>query len=142
MDADAARRRQLFETGGHIDAITVNVGIVLDDDVAEVDTDAECHAPLLGDAGVALGHGILDRYRAFDRAHDTRELDQGAIAHQLHDPTAGRHDPRLDHLLAMGLERHQVSGLVLLHQVREADHVGSHDRGEASQHDEITLRGT
>ena len=51
-DADAARLGQGFEARGDIDTVTVGV-TALDDDVAEIDADAQLYAPLLGDAIIA-----------------------------------------------------------------------------------------
>src|SRR5207245_5866759 len=57
-DADAARLGQGFEPCRDIDAVAVDVALV-DDDVAQIDADAELDAALLGDAVIAQGHLAL-----------------------------------------------------------------------------------
>jgi hypothetical protein len=51
-DADPARIGQGFETGGDIDAVAEDVALI-NDDVAEINTNAELDTPFGGDAGVA-----------------------------------------------------------------------------------------
>ena len=53
---------------------------LVDDDVAEIDADAELHAARRLDRGVALGHRPLDGDRALDRVHDAGELGEDAVA--------------------------------------------------------------
>ena len=53
-DGDAAGPGDAFEPRGDVDAVAEDV-VVLDDDVAEIDADAEFDAPVLGDVVVAVG---------------------------------------------------------------------------------------
>ena len=46
-DADAAGLGEAFEAGGDVDAVAEDV-VGLDDDVADIDADAEADAPVLG----------------------------------------------------------------------------------------------
>ena len=64
-DHDPAWLRHLLEPGGDVDAVAVEVPVLLSDHVAEVDADAEADAVLLGHLCLALRHATLDR----DRAH-------------------------------------------------------------------------
>ena len=104
-----------FEAGGDVHAVAVDV-VILDDDVAEVDADAERDAPVLGQLSLALGDAVLDRDRAFDGIDDARELDQGAVAHQLDDAAAVLGDQRLDEVLAQRLQARDRAGLVGRHR--------------------------
>src|ERR1700693_3133969 len=54
-DADATGLRNAFEARGDIDAIAENV-VAFDEHVAEIDADAEKHALVLAEAGIAFRH--------------------------------------------------------------------------------------
>ena len=73
-----------LEPRRHVDAVAEDV-VALDDDVAEIDADAEFDAAVLRHVGVALAHPALDFGGAGDRVHDARELHQHAVAGQLDD---------------------------------------------------------
>ena len=64
-----------FEPRRDVDAVAEDV-VVLDDDVAQVDADAELDALVGRDAGVALGHLALHLDGAAHRVDDAGELDQ------------------------------------------------------------------
>src|SRR5215471_12272529 len=83
--ADAAWCGDLLQTGGDIDAITKDV-VPLDDDVADVDADAEGDAPILGQLGGAASHRHLDLDRTAHRIHHARELQEQPVAGGLDDP--------------------------------------------------------
>src|SRR6266851_8229520 len=83
-DADAARLGQAFETGGDVDAVAEYV-VVLDDDVADVDADAEVDAAFCRYWGIAFGHCPLHLDRTSERIDDAGELDQEAVAGRLDD---------------------------------------------------------
>jgi hypothetical protein len=58
-DADAADVGQLFESGGDVDTVAIDIAFV-EDNVPEIDADAELDASVLGDVGVAATHSYLD----------------------------------------------------------------------------------
>src|SRR5271156_788231 len=58
-----ARFGDPFKAGGNIDPIAVNVAL-LDDDIADIDTDAELDPVVFGNRRIAAGHGPLDFYSA------------------------------------------------------------------------------
>jgi hypothetical protein len=62
-DANSAGFRKRFESGGNVYAVPVDV-VSLDDDIAQVDADAQ------PDRGVADGQGLLDRECGFHRIND------------------------------------------------------------------------
>jgi hypothetical protein len=128
-DADAARLGQGLQTGCNVDAVAVDAA-VLDDDVAEADTDPEPDSPCVGSLPLPLGRTRLDLDRAAYGVDDARELAQEAVAHQLDDPPAVLGQEGLDQLLPARLESLQGAGLVALHQPAVADHVGHQDGGE------------
>ena len=55
-----------LQAGRDIHAVAQNIA-VLDDDVTDVDPDAEPDPSVLRDGRLALGHTVLDGHRAFDR---------------------------------------------------------------------------
>ena len=61
---------------------------LLDDDVAEIDADAELDAPLRRHAGIALRHRALHLDRASHGIDDAGELDEQAVAGGLDDAAA------------------------------------------------------
>src|SRR4029077_6585616 len=54
-DVNPAGLGQGFETGGDVDAVAKDV-VIVDDDITDIDTDAELDAPIDGHSAVALGH--------------------------------------------------------------------------------------
>ena len=128
-DADAAGLGDAFEARGDVDAVAENVA-VLDDDVADVDADAELDALVLRHAGVALGHAALDRDRAAHGVDDAGELDQDAVAGGLDDAAGMLGDLGIDQLAAMRLEARQRAFLVVADQPAVAGDVGCEDGGQ------------
>jgi len=53
--ADPAGLGDAFEPGGNIDAVTENV-VALDQDVAEMDANAQIHSARISDTRIALHH--------------------------------------------------------------------------------------
>ena len=128
-DADAPRHRQPLDSRRHVDAVAIDV-VALDDDVAEVDADAEHQALVLGRVGLIRSNGFLNLHRAGDGVDHAGELDQGAVAHQLDDATAMAGNERIDDRAAQGLEAVERARLVDCHEAAVADHVRAQNRGE------------
>jgi hypothetical protein len=104
-DQHAARLAKALQPGRDVDAIAQNV-VAFDQHVAEIDADAIEDALGLEGSGVALGHQVLDRDRAFDGGDDGGKLQQKPIARRLNDPATvvGDHRTRCLPMLAlMGL---------------------------------------
>ena len=74
-DADTTRLRQGFEASGHVDAVAEDV-VAIDDDVAEIDANAELDARIGRHVGVAFGHLALHVDGAAHGVDDAGELDQ------------------------------------------------------------------
>src|SRR5262249_27267613 len=103
-NADPAGLGQRFQTGRDIDAVAVNV-VALDDDVAEIDADPQNDLRLVqrfvGHKAVRPLHGK----RAMDSVDDAPEFHDRTVADQLdHAPVVGG-DRRIEHRLAVLLER-------------------------------------
>jgi hypothetical protein len=58
-DADSAGFGERFQSRSDIDTVAENIA-VLDDHIAEIDSNAELEALLIGYIGIALGHALLD----------------------------------------------------------------------------------
>jgi hypothetical protein len=116
---------------GDVDAVAHQLaGAVLH--VAQVDADAQLHAPGGGRRGVVPGKAPLDRQRALDRGQRAGELDEERISHRLDlVPAVARQD--LPHPGAMLLQQLDRQGLVPVRQRAVADEVGEHDRREAAR---------
>ena len=127
--SDAAGGRALLNARRDVHPVAVDV-VALDDHVSEVDADAEHDPPAIGHVGVALGHAALDGNRAFHSVDDARELDQGAVAHQLDDAPPIRSDGRVDERGAMRLEPGQRTRFVGAHQPAIADDIRAQDGGK------------
>ena len=99
------------------------------DHIAQVDPDAELHAPVRFEFDVVPFHGLLDLDRGLDRLDRTGELGQQRIAGCVDHPAAvARHQAGDD--VAIGLEGLDGCGLVRRHQTGIADHVRAQDRGQ------------
>jgi hypothetical protein len=70
-----------LEAGGQIDAVAVTV-IILNDDVAQVDTNAHVNAPLIGNNSIASKHYKLQIGGAVYSVNDTVKLCKKAVPHQ------------------------------------------------------------
>jgi hypothetical protein len=86
-DADAASVCNPFQTCCDVHPITKNV-TAIDDDVTDIDANAELDPLLLWHLGVALDHSSLDIYSAAHCIHDAGEFYQHALAGGLDDPPA------------------------------------------------------
>jgi len=130
-DEDPAGIGQGFDPRGDVDPVAIEV-VRLDDDVAEVNADAQFDAVVVRDAGVPLGHGLLHRDCAAHRIEDARKFDQHAVAGGLDDAAVMLGDLRIEELAAQRLEALVRAFLVRPHQPRIARHIGGKDRGEAA----------
>src|SRR5216683_591545 len=118
---------QAFETGGDVDAVAEYV-VVLDDDVADVDADAEVDAAFCRYWGIAFGHCPLQLGRASERVDDAGELDQEAVAGGLDDAAVMAGDFWVDQLGAERLEPAERPFLIGFDQPRVAGDVSREDR--------------
>jgi hypothetical protein len=128
---DAAGRSNGLEPCGDVDAVAVHV-VFLDDDLAEVDADAQ-HDPAIGrHAGIRGEQLALQFDRGLDRVHRAAEFHQHAVAHQLDDASFVRTHDRLDDRLAALGQHGERAGLVRAHHARITHDIGECNRGEAA----------
>ena len=130
-DADAAGLGEHLETRRDVDAIAEDV-VLLDDDVAQIDADAELDPPRRRHIGIAPRHPPLHFGRARHRINDAVEFHQHAVAGGLDDAAAVLGNRGIDELEPVGLQAGKRPRLVNLHQPAVADHVGGKDRSESS----------
>ena len=78
-DDDATGRGLGFEARRHVHAIAVEI-LAIDDQVAEVQANAEHDGGIHGLVSVGLGHGLLELDGCAERIHGAGELDQSAVA--------------------------------------------------------------
>src|ERR1051325_5779643 len=102
-DANPARLRQPFKTGGDIDAIAEDIA-ALHDDIALVNTDTKVDPFRIGDTRVALSQFALHFGRTSQSSNDAAELDEQTVSRGLHQPTAMFGNPRVYDLGANGPE--------------------------------------
>src|SRR5271169_935374 len=99
-EADRARRGNTFQSRRNVDAVAHQIAVALHDDVAQMYADAELDSAVLGHAGVALDHRVLDLDRAADGVDDASEFDQRAVAGALDDAPVMDRDGRVDKVAA------------------------------------------
>ena len=127
-DTDAARVGEGLEPSCDVHPVAVDPVTFLDH-VPEVHPDAEQHAPVLGQLGVARLQLLLHRHGALHGIHDTGELRQEVVPGRVHHPAAVLLDEIGEYLL-VGFEGPDGGRLVVLHQAAVAGHVGAQDGGE------------
>src|SRR5713101_4686168 len=111
-DADPARLGQRLQPRRNVDAIAVDV-VILADDVAEIDADAELDSPFDGDAGIAFGHRTLHLDRTMHRVDDAGELDEEPVTGGFDDADAMLLDSWVGDLAPPYPQRGKRSFLVL-----------------------------
>ena len=73
-DNHAAGLGELLEPGGDVDAVPVQIPVLLSDHIAEVDAYTEVDALFLGCLHLALRHATLDRHSAHRGVDDGGKL--------------------------------------------------------------------
>ena len=105
--------------------------VALNDDVADVDADAEPHVLADRSISILLRYGVLHCDSALHGIHGAGEVSDEAVTRRVEDPTAMRGDEPIDNdpIRGEGAER---ADLIEPHQSAVAFDVGSEDRGELS----------
>ena len=93
---DATRLAHAFEPCGDVDAVAHQVAVAFLDHVAEMNADAKFDATLGRQAGIAVGHAVLNLDRAPHSINHAAELDQTAVACALDEPPMMRVDGGVD----------------------------------------------
>ena len=78
-DADTARIRQPFQTGGDIHPVAENIP-VLQHDVADIDSDAKLHSAIFFEVVVRVSQFVLDFDCTLDRRQGAAERGENAVA--------------------------------------------------------------
>src|SRR5262249_2404187 len=128
---DSAGLGQRLQTGCEVDAIAIKVA-ALDDDVTEIDADAQHDALVVRLADPGLGHPFLQLDGAANRIDRAGELDQHAVTHHLDNPTVVSRDKRTQNVASTNFERRQRADLVLLHKAAVANDIGGKNGGKAT----------
>src|SRR5262249_10152052 len=119
-----------LEPDRNVHAIAVQF-VVVDDQVSELQADAEHDRRTRGLAAIEVEHGLLDLDGGAQGLDGTGEFDHGAIAGQLDQPSPVPPDRRLDALGTMRLQAKMRAAFVAAHQARVAHDVDHHDRRES-----------
>ena len=127
---DRAGLGDAFQPRGDVDAVAHQIAVALLDDVAEMNADPEDDAAVLGHAGVALDHGVLNFDRAAHGVDDAAELDDRAVAGALDDAPVMHGDGRVDQVASQRSEPRQDAILVRAGKPGVADHVRAKNRRE------------
>jgi hypothetical protein len=114
-DAYTAWLGRRLETCRDVDAVAIDV-VVIADDVADVEADAEQDSPVRGHLRVALHHSALNVDRAAYCVDNADEFNQHAVASRLHDATAVLDNLRVHESLAVTFEVPQSPFLIGAHE--------------------------
>ena len=130
-NGDAAGLRHRLKSGRHVHPIAEDV-VLLDDDVAKINADAELDPPIGWHVAVASRHSALDLDRGVHGLDHAGELDQHAVAGGFYDAPAVLGDGGIDDLEAVGAQSRQGAGLIDLHEPAVSHHIGRQNGGELS----------
>ena len=111
---DAAGIGKPLQTRRHIDAVPENV-VAIENDVADIDADAEFDALFRRDVTIAFMHTSLNVDRAAHGIDHADELHQHSISGGLHDSSAMFGDLGVDQFLAMRFQLPQRAFFVDAH---------------------------
>src|SRR4029453_3348653 len=128
-NADSTRLGKRLQPCRHVDAVAINI-VVVADDVADIDSNAELDAALDRQLGIALDHAALNVDGATDGVDDADELQNHPIPAGLEDSAAMLGDLGIDQFLAMLLQLAKRAFLVGAHQPAVASNVHSQNRGK------------
>jgi hypothetical protein len=105
------------------DAVTKDI-ISVNDDVADVDTDAEGNI-WAGTPSVPLRHFFLNRHRTHYGVDGAGKFNQHSIAGRFYNATSVRSDCRIKHLAPVGLQCLKGADLVRAHKSSAASTAAS-----------------
>ena len=122
-----------FEPSRKIDAVAENV-VAVDDDVADMNADAEFEPDFLRDVGVLSGNAALDFHSAAHCIHGTGEFQQHTVAGGLDDAATMRGYSRVNKGLSDSLQPGQRAFLVSPHQAAIPGYICREDCRQPSFH--------
>src|SRR5262244_1701425 len=106
-----------------VDPVSINI-VVIDDDIADINTYAELNSFLSWQLCSALNHGVLNVDSAAYRIHDAHKFDKHTVARRLHDTSTMLCNFWIDQFLPMGFELAQRAFLVSAHQPTITSDIG------------------
>ena len=130
-DANTAGIGQPFQPRRDIDAVAIDV-VAVDDDIADIDADAEIDAAAGRNARIPVGHALLPFDRAAHRVDDAGEFDQQTVAGRLDDAAAMLGDLGVAQFAPDCFEPGERAFLVDAHEPRIARDIGRQDRRQFS----------
>ena len=98
--------------------------VAFDDDVSQVDADAEPEPVVLVSLCFVNADMILPGHGAVHGVHHAGELDQQPVAHELDDASMILGDQRFENVVAQLRQTPKRAGFVGAHQGGIADHIG------------------
>ncbi|HXG81480.1 MAG TPA: hypothetical protein VNJ05_06740 [Sphingomicrobium sp.] len=122
-----------FKPRGDVHSIPEDV-VIIDNHVAQIDSNPEFDAAVIGNPDIAGAHFPLNFGRAFDRIHNAGEFDEHPIAGQFDNPPVMLRNGRIDELGAVSLEAGQCADFIRAHKAAVAHYIGGHDRGQSAFH--------
>ena len=129
--ADRAGPGERLHASGNVDAIAIDIALV-DDDVTDVDADAEFDPPIFGNCSVALCHGALDFHGATNGIDRARKFDKSTVTCGLDDTAAMFRNLGIDKFAAVSFERCEGTFLIIAHQAAVAGNIGREDGSQPS----------
>jgi hypothetical protein len=132
-DADTAGVGDTFEPGGDIYTVAEDI-VIVDDDVTNVNTDAEFDPRVRRHIGVLVRHATLDFDRATQGVYPAGEFHQHAVACRLDDPPAMLDEDGINEGFSDRLELGQRAFLVGPHQAAIADDIRRQYRCQSPLH--------
>jgi hypothetical protein len=117
--ADATWLGNSFKTRRDIDAVAEDI-VLIDDDVADVNADAEFDSGILRYAAVLCGHVALDFHCATRGVYDAGEFHQQTVAGRFDDPSAMLRDLRVNQRFSENFELGQGAFFVSAHEAAVA----------------------
>jgi len=132
-NADSTRLRNAFKSRCDIDPVPENV-ILIDDDVTDVDADAELDPQLPRYVDVVIDHCPLDCYCAARGVDGADEFDQHAVAGGLDNPAAMRGDRSINQRLTKRFQFGQRALFIATHQSTVAGDVCRQHRCQSPLH--------
>ena len=128
--ANAARLGNTLQPGSNVDAVAKDI-VVIDDDIADMDTDPEFNPDILRDVGILRGHGALDFDRAAGGIDGAGEFHQHAVTGGLDDAASMRSDGGVDKRFSGRLEPGQGAFLVGTHEAAISGDIRSQYRRQS-----------
>src|SRR5262249_46989453 len=105
-----------------VDAVAIDV-LVINDDIAHVETNSKLNTPLLRNLDIALGHLPLNIDSTAHAVDDTGKLYKQAVARRLDNASTVLRDLGIDDRASMALERGQCAFFIQAHQPRIASDI-------------------